>query len=144
MVKENIIRDMDLAREIILKTDYSIVVIKNSKILTKKRGVGIRPILEAIDELNNSICGSVIGDRILGKASALLCRYAKAKGVYSHQATKMAIALLIMADIPSQIDQMVPYIKNRNGDGVCPFEEMLKGVESPDEAYNILKKKVLK
>jgi len=60
------------------------------------------------------------------------------------QATKTAIAILIMADIPSQIDQMVPYIKNRDGDGVCPFEEMLKGVESPDEAYYILKKKVLK
>ena len=144
MEKENIIRDMDLAREILLKTDYSIVVIKNSKILTKRRGVGIRPILETIDELNNSIHDSVIGDRILGKASALLCRYAKAKGVYSPQATKTAIALLIMADIPSQIDQMVPYIKNRNGDGACPFEEMLKGVESPDEAYNILKEKVLK
>jgi hypothetical protein len=144
MVKENIIRDMDLAREILSKTDYSIVVIKNGKILTKRQGLGIRPILEAIDELDSSICDSVIGDRILGKASALLCRYANAKGVYSPQATKTAIALLIMADIPSQIDQMVPYIKNRNGDGVCPFEEMLKDVESPDEAYNILKKRVLK
>ena len=127
MVKENIIRDMDLAREILLKTDYSIVVIKNSKILTKRRGVGIKPILEAIDELKNSIFGSVIGDRILGKASALLCRYANVKGVYSPQATKMAIALLIMVDIPSQIDQMVPYIKNRNGHTPSPFLFLIYG-----------------
>jgi len=144
MVKENIMRDMDLAREVLSKTDYSIVVIKNGKILAKRRGVGIRPILEVIDELKNSIYGSIIGDRILGKASALLCRYANAKGVYSPQATKTAIALLLMADIPSQIDKMVPYIKNRDGDDICPFEEMLKDVDSPDEAYNILKKKILK
>jgi hypothetical protein len=144
MLKENIMRDMDLAREILSKTNYSIVVIKNRNILTKKQGVGIRPFLEAIDELNNSIHGSIIGDRILGKASALLCSYINAIGVYSPQATKTAIALLIMAEIPSQIDQMIPYIKNKEGDGVCPFEEMLKDVESPYKAYNILKKKVLK
>jgi len=58
MVKDNIISDMDLAREMLLKTDYSIVVIKNNKILTKRRGVGIKPILEAIDELNKSIYAS--------------------------------------------------------------------------------------
>jgi hypothetical protein len=144
MVKENIMRDMDLAREVLSKTEYSIVVIKNGKILTKRRGVGIRPILEVIDELKNSIYGSIIGDRTLGKASALLCRYANAKGVYSPKATKTAIAILIIADIPSQIDKMVPYIKNRDGDDICPFEEMLKDVDSPDEAYNILKKKILK
>ena len=52
MVEKKIIRDMDLAREILLKTNSSIVVIKNNKLITKKRGEGIRPILETIDELN--------------------------------------------------------------------------------------------
>jgi len=104
----------------------------------------MRPILEAIDELKENMNDSVIGDRILGKASALLCRYAKVKGVYSPQATKTAIALLVLAGIPSQIDEIIPYIKNRGGDGVCPFEEILKNVDSPEEAYNILKKKVIR
>jgi len=135
---------MDSVREILTKTEHSIVVIKNGNILTKKQGEGIKPILEAIDELKDNINGSIIGDRILGKASALLCRYAMVKGVYSPQATKTAIALLIMAGIPTQIDEVIPYIKNRIGDGVCPFEEMLKNVTSPEEAYNILKKKVIR
>ena len=34
-------------------------------------------------------------------------------------------------------------IINRNGNGLCPFEEMLKDVDSPDEAYKILKEKVI-
>jgi len=100
--------------------------------------------LEAIEELGEDINESVIGDKILGKASALLCRYAKASGVYSPQGTKTAIALLIMGGIPCQIDQMIPFIQNKNGDDICPFEKILKNVESPDKAYIILKDKLMK
>jgi hypothetical protein len=143
MISDEIIKDMDLARKILLKTDYSIIVIKNECILIKKRGEGIFPILETIGELKNCINDVIIGDRILGKASALLCKYANVKGVYSPQATKTAIAVLIMAGIPSQIDELIPYIKNRDGNGFCPFEELLKNVNSSEEAYKILSKKFL-
>jgi hypothetical protein len=140
MVREDVIEDMEKAREILSTTDCSIVVVKNGTILTKKQGDGIKPILEAIEELGQDMKGSIIGDKILGKASALLCVYSEASGVYSKQATKIAIAVLIRAGIPGQTDEMIPYIKNRNGDGLCPFEKMLSDTDSPEEAYEILKK----
>jgi len=144
IVDEKIIMDMDLARGAMAETDYSIVVVKNSDVLIKKEGDGIRPILDVIEELKEEIQGSVFGDRILGKASALLCRYSKVKGVYSPKATKTAIAILIIAGIPSQIDEMIPYIKNRDGSDVCSFEKMLSDIDSPEEAYKILKEKVMR
>ena len=49
-----------------------------------------------------------------------------------------------MAGIPSQIDEMIPYIKNRNGSDDCPFEKMLLNIDSPEEAYKILKEKILR
>ena len=140
MVREDIIDDMDRAREILSKTDCSIVVVKNGNILTKKQGDGIKPIMEAIEELGKDMKGSIIGDKILGKASALLCVYSEASGVYSKQATKTAIAVLIRSGIPGQTDEMIPYIKNRSGDGLCPFEKMLSDTDSPEKAYEILKK----
>lgn len=143
MVKEDIIEDMDVALDILSKTDYSIVVVKNGNVLTKKQGDGIRPILEAIDDLGGDMQGSIVGDRILGKASALLCVYSKVRGVCAPQATKTAIAVLIRAGIPGQTDEIIPYIKNRNGDDVCPFEKILLDVDSPEEAFEILKKTVL-
>jgi hypothetical protein len=142
MVSKDVIKDMDLARNILSKNDYSIVVVKNGEILTKIKGDGIRPIIKAIEKLEDSIHDSIIGDRILGKASALLCRYAKVKGVYSPQATKTAIAILIMAGVQSQIDELIPYIKNKSGNDFCPFEKILSNVESPEDAYNILKNKI--
>ncbi len=141
IVDEKIIEDMDLAREVLTKNNYSIVVVKNGNVLIKKDGDVIRSTLEAIEELKEEIQDSIVGDRILGKASALLCRYSKIKGVYSTQATKTAIAVLIIAGIPSQIDEMIPYIKNRDGSDDCPFEKMLLNIDSPEEAYEILRKK---
>ena len=144
MVDEELISDMELAREVLSKTDCSIAVISYGKIWKQKKGEGVRPIMEAMEEMGEDICDSVIGNRFLGRASALLCRYAKAQAVYSPQGTKTGIALLIMGGIPCQVDELIPQIMNRNGDDICPFEKMLKDVTSPEEAYNVIKEKVLK
>ncbi len=140
---EEVIKDIALARKILSSEDYSIVVIQNEKILGHSKGDGIKPILNIINKLGEEIEGTVIGDRILGKASAFLCRYSKVSGVYSPQATKTAIAILIIGGILCQADEIIPLIKNRSGDGLCPFEKMLQDVESPEEAYKILKDKVV-
>ena len=139
MVSNDIITDMNRAREILLNTGCSIVVVKEKTILTQKKGDGITPMLEVIKELEQDLKGAVIGDKILGKASALLCVYSSVNGVYSLQATKTAIAVLIRAGIPGQTDEMIPYITNKSGNDMCPFEKVLLNIDSPDEAYQILK-----
>ena len=45
-----------------------------------------------------------------------------------------------MGGIPCQVDELIPKIMNRYQNGPCPFEEMLKDVTLPEEAYSILKK----
>jgi len=142
LVKQEIQNDLALAKQVLSEKDVSIVLINNSKIWKEKKGPGIRPILELIDEMGEKISDYVVGDRILGRASAFLCSYGKVKAVYSPQATKTAIAILIINGIPCQVDEMIPFIKNRDGTGMCPFENMLSEVEKPDEAYKILKEKI--
>ena len=143
LVKQEIQNDLALAKQVLSEKDVSIVLINNSKIWKEKKGPGIKPILELIDELGKEISDYVVGDRILGRASAFLCSYGKVKAVYSPQATKTAIAILIINGIPCQVDEMIPFIKNRDGTGMCPFEEMLSEVEKPDEAYSIIKNQIL-
>ena len=144
MVDPEILNGFELVRDVLSTSDTSIVVVKNDQILCKKQGDGVRPILETIDELGDQMQGCIVGDRILGKASALLCQYAKIKAVYSPQATKTAIALLIIGGIPVQVDHMIPYITNRDDSGLCPFEKMLENVTDPKNAYNILTEKIKK
>jgi hypothetical protein len=140
-VSDDVIRDIDLARNILLSENYSFVIIKDEKIIRFNRDVGIKPILETIEEMGNDLEGAVIGDRILGKASAFLWRYSKIKGIYSPQATKTAIAILIIGGIPCQADEMIPSV---NSNDYYSFEEILQDVESPVEAYKILKENVIR
>jgi hypothetical protein len=93
--------------------------------------------------MGEDIHGSVIGDKFLGRASALLCRYAKASGVYSPQGTKTGIAILIMGQVPCQIDKMIPNIESIDRDDLIPSEKILTNVDNPEEAYKILKESVL-
>ena len=143
IVSQEIQDDLSLAKEVLSKKEVSIVLISYGKIWREKKGNGIKPILELVEEMGDELSEYVIGDRILGRASAFLCRYANVQAVYSPQATKTAIAILILGGIPCQIDQMIPFIKNRDGTGKCPFEDLLKGIEKPDEAYKILKERIL-
>ena len=78
---------------------------------------------------------------MVGKAAAFLCRYKKLNGVYSIKGTKTGIALLIMGGVPCQIDEMVPTISEMEKEHY-QFEEILNNVETPGEAYKILKKAV--
>jgi len=143
VVSQEIQDDLSVAKKILSDKDVSIVLIKYKKIWKEKKGAGVKPIFDLIDEMGNELSEYVVGDRILGKASAFLCRYANVKAVYSPQATKTAIAILILGGIPCQVDQMIPFIKNREGTGLCPFEDLLKDVEKPDVAYKIIKEKIL-
>ena len=143
LVDEEILRDMDIAREVMLNEDISIIMIKYGKIWKKKKEEGIRQMLEIIDEMGEDLHGSVVGYRFLGKASALLCRYAKASGVYSPQGTKTGIALLIMGQVPCQIDKMISNVESINRTDLLSSEKMLTNVDDPEEAYKILKENVL-
>ncbi len=143
IVSKDIQDDLAVAKKILSEKNVSIVCVKYGKIWKEKKGMGIKPILELIEEMGEEIGEYVIGDRILGRASAFLCRYGKVQGVYSPQATKTAIAILILGGIPCQVDELIPFIKNRNGTGNCPFEELLKDIEKPEKAYKILKERIL-
>jgi len=85
LIDEDTLKDIALAQNVITNEDVSVVVVDSGKIWRKKKGEGIRPFLEVIDEMCEDIHGSVIGDRIIGRASALLCCYSKVRAVYSHR-----------------------------------------------------------
>lgn len=142
-LNDEVLSEIDLAREVITDKNCSFVVIKYGKIWKKAKEPGVKPVLDAIDEMGEDINGSIIGERTLGKASALLFRYAKAAGVYSSKGTKTAIALLIMGGIPCQVDSMIPYIDRYDNSDLFKVDNLLKEIDTPEHAYAILKERIL-
>ena len=137
---EDTLNDIELARKIISESDSSFVVVQYNKIWKEKKEAGIKPIIEAIRENKGDLKDTIIGINFLDKASAMLCRYARVNGVYAPRATKTGIAVLIMAGIPSEIDEMIQKIDNAD-DKNSFYNDLIKDVESPEEAFKILEKK---
>jgi hypothetical protein len=141
MIDERIIKDMKKAQLFLSMTEDSLVVIKDGSVLHKRKGKGVVPFLDLIESTDADFSDCVIGDRLLGRASAFLCRYVHASGVYATKGTKKALAVLMVGGILGQIDTFIPHISNRSQDGLCPFERAVTSIESPEEAYKIIKQK---
>jgi hypothetical protein len=135
-------QELTLAREYLKEYNCSLVIIKDGEVLGDRQGEGIQPFLEVIEELGSELEGSTIGDRILGKASAFLCEYAKVTNVFAHHASKTGLAVLIRAGIPGEADNIIPVIKDQSGVGTCPYEELVQNIDSAEDAYTLLTQRI--
>jgi hypothetical protein len=102
---------------------------------------GIAPLMEYIETYGSSQGDIITCDRVVGNAAALLLRKAGCKTVYSVIGSKFAEETLQLFDIKYVFLSVVPYIINRTGDGMCPFEEASIGT-SCDEFFQYVKERI--
>ena len=95
---------------------------------------GIKPLLTYIQQFVPCPEGTIVFDRIVGNAAALLLKIASCEKVYSPLGSELAIETLKRLGIAYSFLTVVPYISNQAGDGMCPFEKASIG-KSPEEFY---------
>jgi hypothetical protein len=97
------------------RTGNSLMVYSGGRLIFQSGSKGIRPHLEAIDDLGERLRGSVMVDKIVGRAAALLILYSGAAEAH---------------------------IKMLDGRIYCPFEAMVQGLSDPGEAYRAIVEKI--
>jgi len=70
------------------KTGMSLMIYRDGELIFQSRSKGIRPHLEAIEKHGNTLNGTVMVDKIVGRAAALLLLYAKPKEAYAALVSK--------------------------------------------------------
>lgn len=91
---------------------------------------GVAPLAQLCDK-NDTQAKLYLADKITGKAAALLTVQCGTKMLYTGVITPDALSVLDSYAIDVRYEQIVPYIKNRTGDGKCPMEKLAQGVTSP-------------
>lgn len=129
-------------KKILLKKRHSIVALCNNEIYTNDLD-GIKPVLYRINENKEFFKDAIVVDKIIGKASASLLVYSGVKEVYALILSQSGKDLFEKYNIIYHYDELVPYIINRKGDGICPMEETVKDIDDLFESYNALNKKVI-
>jgi hypothetical protein len=118
----------------------NLLILKGGKHLYSSKKAGMAPLLEAIDSLGlRRLKNSVVADRIVGKASALLIGYFKASKVYTRLLSSTAIKVLEKHGIKYAYERVVDNIRNKEDAGICPFEKVVLEIEDPKEGYKKLR-----
>ncbi len=99
---------------------------------------GVLPLLEYIDRFVPYPSKVKIFDKIMGNAAALLSIKAGCQEIYSPVGSELAIQTLGNYHIEYHLTEVVPYIQNRNKQGMCPMEE-LSISKSPMEFYGLVR-----
>lgn len=125
-----------------LQKGYSLVLMKEGKLIATKQGRGIRPLLELIEEDKGQLQGAYLGDKIFGRAAAFLAAYARFAGVYARVISKPALDILRKYGIEVAFALQVPAILNREETGLCPMETLSATFNRLEEAPGKIREKL--
>ena len=121
-----------------LETEDTVRVYLAGKLRFRSTQKGIKPLITYIQEFAPCPEGAIVFDRITGNAAALLLKEASCSRVYSLIGSRLAAQTLKELGISHSFLRTVPYIVNRYGNDMCPFEKASLG-KSPAEFYEIAK-----
>lgn len=100
--------------------------------------MGISPMMNFLAE-KMDLKGFSVADRIVGKAAAYLFLYAGIVEVFAKVISQPALQLLKENGVRVEYETLTENIINRAGTGLCPMEQAVLSVTTPDEAYEKLK-----
>jgi len=127
-------RDLETAEARLTADNISIVFVKDGQTIFSSGKTGLRPLVEAIQIQDETLEGSSMADKVVGRAAALLAIYAKVRSVYASTIASGAAQLLDQHAIPYRYGSMVKHILNRDGTDICPFEKSVRDTDNPEEA----------
>jgi len=130
-----LLRDADLAKRKLATEELSLAIVKRGKAMFTSRASGVRSLIEAIKECGSALAGAAVADKVVGRAAALVCVYAKISSVYACVMSELGLEVLKKFSIPFEHDTVVPNILDRHGTEMCPFERLVLKTGSPKEAF---------
>ncbi len=103
---------------------------------------GIKPLMVKLREDRSFFKDAVVADRVIGKAAAMLLVSSGVSEVFGAVMSEAAEDVLKQAGVSYGYCEMVPYIKNRTGDGMCPMEQTVASITDVNEAFDALEQTI--
>jgi len=124
------------------RTGNSLMIYKGGHLIFQSSSKGISPHLEALESLGQALHGSVMADKIVGRAAALLIVHSGAAEAHAALVSTPGRQVLEQHGLAFTYAKETPHIKMENGRIYCPFEAMVQGISDPAEAYRAIAEKM--
>ncbi len=131
--------DLQLAKSLLAEGGTQFALVKQGRLLARSGGAGLRPIIQALDDLGEEAYGAFLADRIVGRAVAVLACHARLYAVHGTCLSQAARKTLEQANITVSWDLLVPAILNRDHTALCPMEQLIHAIDDVTEAVAALR-----
>lgn len=131
---------MEQARKILTEGNYTCVLRKQDTIYTATER-GVKPLVRWLTE-ELDVRGFSAADKVVGRATAYLYVLLGVREVWAAVMSEAAAEVLHRHGIAASQDKLVPNIINRAGTGICPFEEAVLNIQTPEEALTAIRQKM--
>ncbi len=132
-------KDLEIAKKRLNEKNLTLSIVKNAEVIFETASHGISGFLEAVEKLGGKLEGASVADRVVGKAIALLCVYARVKAIYATTLSKNAKVTFEKHAVYHEWCNLVESILDVDKVGMCPFEKLAKEILNPIEGYEKLK-----
>jgi len=124
-----------------LEEEGKALIILNSGITVySSKEAGLAGLLKATEEADPFLLnGSIVADRVVGKAAALVAISFGAREVHAIVMSMPATDVLRRNSKIFSCINLVDEIKDKSGHAVCKFERMVYSIDDPKEAVRLLK-----
>ena len=131
--------DLEIAKKHLSSKGNTLVLAKNGEVIASSSGHGIVDLVRFVEEFGDGLIGVSMADKVVGKAVALLVRYAGITAVYAVTMSQSAEAALEGTGIKYGYGKLIPMIMNKAGDDLCPMEKLSLSYDDPTEGFLALK-----
>lgn len=132
--------ELEVAVKRMIEGNYTCVLTDGAHFYTSRER-GVKPLVQLLSS-GDIPSGLVAADRVVGKGAAFLYVLLGVRAVYASVISSSAASVLREHGIIVSHDTLVEAIKNRTGDGVCPFEAAVMNVDNAENAYTVILKKM--
>jgi hypothetical protein len=132
-------QDLAIAKNRLNEKSLTLCIAKNGEIIFETSLPKISGFFDALENFREQLEGASVADRVVGKAIALLCVFAKVKAVYARTLGKKAEAVLEENAVYHEWENLVDNVLAVDKAGICPFERLASEISDPKVAYEKLK-----
>ena len=133
-------KNLENAKKILKDGNFTCVLCKDGTTYTTTER-GVKPLVRWLTEETN-LQGFSAADKVVGKATAYLYCLLGVKAVHSQVMSGAAARVLEENGIAASQDLLVENIINRQGTGICPFEEAVWEIHDPKNALSAIRCKM--
>ena len=125
-----------------LRSGEVTLIAERNGVYYRSYGPGVKPIVTPMKNSRDFFKGASVADKVIGKAAALLLILSGAEYVYGETMSEAAVSVLEADSVAYAFGQKVKYIKNREGNDMCPLEKCVSETENPAEAWILIGNKI--